>query len=103
MRSDPARLRFEIHARDGAARTGRLRTSKGDVSTPAFIPLATTGTVRGLDTDEVAALGYEIVLGNTFHLALRPGHERIDSLGGLHEFMGWEGAIITDSGGFQGF
>ncbi len=103
MRTEPERLSFEIGARDGAARTGRLRTSHGDVSTPAFIPLATTGAVRGLDTDEVAALGYEMVLGNTFHLALRPGHERIESLGGLHEFMGWEGATITDSGGFQVF
>jgi queuine tRNA-ribosyltransferase len=103
MRNDPARLGFEIHARDGAARTGRLRTSRGSVSTPAFIPLATTGAVRGLDTDEVAGLGYEMVLGNTFHLALRPGPGRIESLGGLHEFMHWDGAIITDSGGFQVF
>jgi queuine tRNA-ribosyltransferase len=103
MRTDPARLEFEVQKRDGAARSGRLRTSHGDVATPAFIPLATTGAVRGLDTDEVAALGYEMVLGNTFHLALRPGEERIAALGGLHRFMGWEGAVITDSGGFQVF
>ncbi len=103
MRSDPGRLRFEIEARDGAARTGRLLTSHGPVSTPAFIPLATTGTVRGLDTDEVADLGYEMVLGNTFHLFLKPGPERIESLGGLHRFMNWDQAIITDSGGFQVF
>jgi len=103
VREDHDRLRFEIQARDGTARTGRLVTPHGIVETPAFIPLATTGAVRGLDTDEVAALGYEMVLGNTFHLALRPGHERIESLGGLHQFMGWERAIITDSGGFQVF
>ncbi len=103
MRSDPDRLRFEIAAREGNARTGRLFTAHGEVATPAFIPLATTGAVRGLDTDEVAALGYELVLGNTFHLFLRPGPERIAELGGLHRFMGWEGAIITDSGGFQVF
>jgi queuine tRNA-ribosyltransferase len=103
MRTDPARLSFEVLERDGAARTGRLRTSHGDIATPAFIPLATTGAVRGLDTDEVAALGYEMVLGNTFHLDLRPGHEHVSKLGGLHRFMNWEGAIITDSGGFQVF
>ena len=73
MRQDPDRLRFEIEAREGTARSGRLVTPHGTVETPAFIPLATTGAVRGLDTDEVRALGYEMVLGNTFHLALRPG------------------------------
>jgi queuine tRNA-ribosyltransferase len=103
VREDPGRLEFEIEASDGAARAGRLRTAHGEVATPAFIPLATTAAVRGLDTDEVAALGYEMVLGNTFHLFLRPGAERIRELGGLHRFMGWEGAIITDSGGFQVF
>jgi queuine tRNA-ribosyltransferase len=103
VRIDPGRLQFEIQARDGAARTGRLLTSHGPVDTPAFIPLATTATVRGLDTDEVAGLGYEMVLGNTFHLFLKPGPERIESLGGLHRFMKWDGAIITDSGGFQVF
>ena len=103
MREDPGRLEFEIEASDGAARAGRLRTAHGEVATPAFIPLATTAAVRGLDTAEVAALGYEMVLGNTFHLFLRPGAERIAELGGLHRFMGWEGAIITDSGGFQVF
>ena len=103
MRSDPGRLEFRIEASDGAARAGRLRTAHGEVATPAFIPLATTAAVRGLDTDEVAALGYELILGNTFHLFLRPGPERIAELGGLHRFMGWDGAIITDSGGFQVF
>ena len=103
MRSDPERLRFEIVQSDGAARTGRLRLSHGTVETPAFIPLATRGSVRSLDAGEVAALGYELVLGNTFHLMLSPGPERIAALGGLHRFMGWERPIITDSGGFQVF
>jgi queuine tRNA-ribosyltransferase len=92
-----------MEARDGTARAGVLETPHGNVATPAFIPLATTATVRGLDTDEVAEVGYEMVLGNTFHLALRPGAERIRDLGGLHRFMNWNGAIITDSGGFQVF
>ena len=103
MRSDPERLSFQIDARDGAARAGRLLTSHGAVETPAFIPLATRGSVRSLDSRDVASLGYRMVLGNTFHLFLAPGAERISGLGGLHEFMGWDGAIITDSGGFQVF
>ena len=103
MRADLARLRFDVVARDGEARAGRLQTGHGVVDTPAFIPLATTGAVRGLDTDEVAGLGYRMVLGNTFHLFLRPGAERIAELGGLHAFMQWDRAIITDSGGFQVF
>ena len=103
MRSDPERLRFEIEASDGAARTGRLHTAHGPIATPAFIPLATRATVRSLDAGEVEELGYDIVLGNTFHLLLAPGPERIAALGGLHDFMGWERAIITDSGGFQIF
>ena len=103
MRNDPARLRFATGAGEGAARTGTLFTPHGEVRTPAFIPLATTAAVRGLDTDEVGALGYEMVLGNTFHLFLRPGPERIARLGGLHGFMNWDRAIITDSGGFQVF
>ncbi|HSI82023.1 MAG TPA: tRNA guanosine(34) transglycosylase Tgt [Solirubrobacterales bacterium] len=103
MRDDPERLRFEIAARDGAARTGRLQTAHGPVSTPAFVPLATRGSVRSLDPVDVAALGYELILGNTFHLFLAPGAERVERLGGLHEMMAWERAIITDSGGFQIF
>jgi queuine tRNA-ribosyltransferase len=103
VREKAQRLPFEIDARDGAARTGRLRTAHGEVRSPAFIPLATTAAVRGLDGDEVAGLGYEMVLGNTFHLFLRPGAERIAELGGLHRFMAWDAAIITDSGGFQVF
>jgi queuine tRNA-ribosyltransferase len=103
VRTDPGRLRFEIQARDGAARTGRLLTSHGAVRTPAFIPLATRGAIRTLDVDDAERLGFELVLGNTFHLFLAPGAERIAGLGGLHRFVGWERAMITDSGGFQVF
>jgi queuine tRNA-ribosyltransferase len=103
VRSEPERLRFEIGARDGAARTGVLHSPHGPVKTPAFIPLATKGTVRGLESHEVAELGYEMVLGNTYHLFVSPGPERIAAAGGLHGFMGWERALITDSGGFQVF
>src|SRR4051795_12737884 len=96
---------FTIEARDAAsrARKGVLRTAHGDVRTPAFVPLATKGTVKGLEPRDVAALGYDMVLGNTFHLFLEPGAELIDGFGGLHEFMRWDGPIITDSGGFQVF
>ncbi len=103
MRTDPNRLAFEIDVRDGDARTGILKTGHGDVRTPAFVPLATRGSVKGLLPDEVSGLGYEMVLGNTYHLMLSPGSERIADFGGLHEFMDWPGAIITDSGGFQVF
>jgi len=103
MRSDPQRLRFEIGARDGRARAGIMHTAHGPIATPAFIPLATKGTVRGLESREVAELGYELILGNTYHLFVSPGHERIAAAGGLHGFMGWERALITDSGGFQVF
>jgi queuine tRNA-ribosyltransferase len=94
---------FTITARDGRARAGVLHTAHGDVHTPAFVPLASTATVKTLDAAEVAGLGYEMVLGNTFHLFIQPGAELIRELDGLHEFMGWKGAIVTDSGGFQVF
>ena len=96
---------LEIQARDPAsqARTGLLHLAHGDVRTPAFVPLATKATVKGLFPAEVRALGHDIVLGNTFHLFLDPGHERIKRFGGLHAFMGWDGPIVTDSGGFQVF
>jgi queuine tRNA-ribosyltransferase len=96
---------FTIQARDAAsrARAGLLHTAHGDVRTPAFVPLATKGAVKGLEPREVAALGYDMVLGNTFHLFLDPGAELVDRFGGLHEFMRWDGPIITDSGGFQVF
>jgi queuine tRNA-ribosyltransferase len=103
MRSDPNRLRFEIGARDGAARIGTIHTAHGPIETPAFIPLATKGSVRGMEAREVSALGYELILGNTYHLFVSPGPERIAAAGGLHDFMGWERALITDSGGFQVF
>jgi queuine tRNA-ribosyltransferase len=103
MRRVQHRLRFEVEARDGSARAGVLHTAHGTVRTPAFIPLATKGTVRGLESAEVAELGYEMVLGNTYHLFVSPGPERIAKAGGLHGFMGWERALITDSGGFQVF
>ena len=94
---------FEIDARAGQARAGVLRLPHGDVRTPAFVPLASTATVKSLSAAEVEAVGYEMVLGNTFHLFLQPGHELIARLGGLHEFMGWRRPIVTDSGGFQVF
>src|ERR671919_1827781 len=103
MRQDPARLRLEVQARDGDARAGLMHLAHGSVRTPAFIPLATKGSVRGLSSAEVAGLGYELVLGNTFHLHLSPGEELIEGQGGLRRFMGWERSIITDSGGFQVF
>ena len=92
---------FEVLARDGAARRGRLVTAHGAVDTPVFMPLATTGTVKAMTPEGVAATGARIVLGNTYHLMLRPGAERIAALGGLHRFMNWPYAILTDSGGFQ--
>lgn len=96
---------FDIHARDPGshARTGTLHLAHGTVRTPAFVPLATKATVKTLEVGEVAALGYDMVLGNTFHLFLTPGHELIERLGGLHRFMRCEAPIITDSGGFQVF
>ena len=93
-----------LHRDPGSrARAGVLRTGHGDIRTPAFVPLATKATVKGLEPREVAALGYEMVLGNTFHLFLEPGAELIEHFGGLHDFMGWKHPIITDSGGFQVF
>ncbi|HEY2602686.1 MAG TPA: tRNA guanosine(34) transglycosylase Tgt [Thermoleophilaceae bacterium] len=94
---------FTIDARDGSARAGVLVTPHGELHTPAFVPLATSATVKSLHAAEVAELGYEMVLGNTFHLFIRPGHEHIAQMGGLHEFMAWRRPIITDSGGFQVF
>jgi queuine tRNA-ribosyltransferase len=99
----PAVPAFDIEARDGSARAGVIHTLHGDVRTPAFVPLASTATVKSLHAAEVAALGYDIVLGNTFHLFIQPGPELVREMGGLHEFMGWRGAIITDSGGYQVF
>jgi len=96
---------FTISARsqDSRARRGTLHLTHGEVQTPAFVPLATRGTVKTLEPRDVSSLGYEMVLGNTFHLFLAPGHELVRELGGLHRFMRWEAPIITDSGGFQVF
>jgi len=94
---------FETLARDGAARRGRLATAHGTVETPAFMPVGTAGTVKAMTADGVAATGAEIILGNTYHLMLRPGAERIARLGGLHRFMNWPKPILTDSGGYQVF
>jgi queuine tRNA-ribosyltransferase len=92
---------FEISATEGAARTGRLRTPRGDIRTPAFMPVGTAGTVKALYMDQVASTGADIILGNTYHLMLRPGAERVKTLGGLHAFAKWSGPMLTDSGGFQ--
>ena len=92
---------FTINATEGAARTGVLATPRGDIRTPAFMPVGTAATVKALTTDQVRAAGADIILGNTYHLMLRPGAERVARLGGLHKFMGWTGPILTDSGGFQ--
>ena len=92
---------FHIAATDGAARTGALKTTRGDIRTPAFMPVGTAGTVKALTVDQVKTTGADIILGNTYHLMLRPGAERVKRLGGLHKFMRWDGPILTDSGGFQ--
>ena len=94
---------FEIAATDGAARAGVLRTPHGDVSTPAFMPVGTKGTVKSVAPDELRDAGASIVLGNTYHLHFRPGEDVISELGGLHAFMAWDSPILTDSGGFQVF
>jgi queuine tRNA-ribosyltransferase len=94
---------FEVTATDGAARAGILRTAHGDVQTPAFMPVGTKGTVKSLDPDELRTVGSQIILGNAYHLHFRPGDEVIAELGGLHAFSGWDGPILTDSGGFQVF
>ncbi len=99
----PSPLRIDARDPGSRARAGVLTTAHGEIRTPHFVPLATKATVKGLLPGEVHALGYDIVLGNTFHLMLDPGHERIAGFGGLHDFMGWRRPIVTDSGGFQVF
>jgi queuine tRNA-ribosyltransferase len=96
-------MRFELLATDGAARRGRMRFSRGDVETPAFLPVGTYGTVKGVTPEELAGCGAEIVLANTFHLMLRPGAEIVRAHGGLHGMMNWRRPILTDSGGYQVF
>jgi queuine tRNA-ribosyltransferase len=95
------RFAFSISATDGAARAGTIAMQRGEIRTPAFMPVGTAATVKAMRPDEVRASGADIILGNTYHLMLRPGAERIARLGGLHRFMGWERPILTDSGGYQ--
>ncbi len=96
-------MKFTIDAQDGAARRGQLSFRRGEIQTPAFMPVGTYGTVKSVTPEEVQSSGADIILGNTFHLMLRPGTEIIRKHGGLHEFMNWSGPILTDSGGFQVF
>ena len=98
-----APVRFTLLGRDGAARRGLIATPHGDLETPAFMPVATQGSVKSLGPDDLRAAGAQIVLANTYHLLLRPGHELVRDMGGLHRFMAWDGPILTDSGGFQVF
>ena len=92
---------FSVAATDGRARTGAITTSRGEIRTPAFMPVGTAATVKAMLPESVRATGADILLGNTYHLMLRPTAERIDRLGGLHRFMNWQRPILTDSGGFQ--
>jgi queuine tRNA-ribosyltransferase len=96
-------MSFELQATDGDARAGILRTAHGDVRTPVFMPVGTKATVKTVDPQELRDLGAQLILGNTYHLHFRPGDDVIEALGGLHAFMGWDGPILTDSGGFQVF
>lgn len=96
-----ATFEFSVSATEGAARTGVLKTSRGDIRTPAFMPVGTAATVKALYMDQVKQTGADIILGNTYHLMLRPGAERVKRLGGLHSFSKWDGPMLTDSGGFQ--
>jgi queuine tRNA-ribosyltransferase len=97
----PPRFQFTISATDGAARTGTLALKRGEIRTPAFMPVGTAATVKAMKPADVRASGADIILGNTYHLMLRPGAERVARLGGLHRLMGWERPILTDSGGYQ--
>jgi queuine tRNA-ribosyltransferase len=94
-------IKFELLKKDGAARRGKITTVHGEIDTPAFMPVGTAATVKGMLPEQVAETGAQIILGNTYHLMLRPGAERVAALGGLHTFMNWPGPILTDSGGFQ--
>src|ERR671912_2795466 len=95
------RFDFAIAANDGAARTGSIRMQRGEIRTPAFMPVGTAATVKAMKPADVRAAGADIILGNTYHLMLRPGAERVARLGGLHDFARWPYPILTDSGGFQ--
>ena len=95
------RFAFTLHATDGKARTGTIRMMRGEIRTPAFMPVGTAATVKAMKPEGVCATGADILLGNTYHLMLRPGAERVARLGGLHKFMNWDRPILTDSGGYQ--
>src|SRR5204862_2698292 len=95
------RFAFTVAARDGRARAGTITMKRGEIRTPAFMPVGTAATVKAMKPEAVRASGADIILGNTYHLMLRPGAERVDRLGGLHTFMNWERPILTDSGGYQ--
>ena len=92
---------FELITQNERARLGKIITSKGTIETPAFMPVGTQGTVKGVFTDDIIKTGTQIILGNTYHLLLRPGIEVLKKFGGLHEFMNWDKPILTDSGGYQ--
>jgi len=96
-------MEFRIIARDGERRRAEVRTKRGVINTPAFMPVGTLGTVKAMSSDELKDIGAEIILGNTYHLYLRPGIDVVSALGGLHGFMNWDRPILTDSGGFQVF
>ena len=95
------RFKFDVHATDGAARAGTIKMQRGDIRTPAFMPVGTAGTVKAMMPENVRSTGADILLGNTYHLMLRPTAERVAKMGGLHKFMNWDRPILTDSGGFQ--
>jgi queuine tRNA-ribosyltransferase len=101
MSTTTKQVTFSLLATDGAARRGRIDTPRGEINTPAFMPVGTAGTVKAMYPEQVRETGADILLGNTYHLMLRPGAERVASLGGLHDFMDWQRPILTDSGGFQ--
>lgn len=101
--SSPGPFSFQLHGTDGSARAGTFATPHGPVQTPAFMPVGTQGTVKTLTPEEVESIGASMILANTYHLFLRPGHDLVRELGGLHKFMRWDGPILTDSGGFQVF
>jgi queuine tRNA-ribosyltransferase len=101
MRDMTQPFQFTLQSQDGGARLGEIATSRGTIRTPAFMPVGTAATVKAMFTDTVRSTGADVILGNTYHLMLRPGAERVAKLGGLHRFMNWSGPILTDSGGFQ--
>ena len=103
MLSAESRLTFEVLHRDGAARRGRVATPHGIIETPVFMPVGTRASVKSLTTDQLKRLAPQIILNNTYHLMLRPGVELLEKLGGVHKFMGWNGSVLSDSGGFQLF